>query len=142
VEELRTGHTQTGTGIAALVLGILSFIVLPLIGGVLALVLGYASKRTALRDTAASDDLGRVGRILGWINVLLVSAGLLLFLFTAQGFSRFPSSCEDELERIGGRDAVVGMFQCSDGQTEINIDRFDEQLPPIEVPLPPPEASS
>lgn len=72
------GTQQTTSGIVALIFGILQFVALPVIGAVVALVAGYSSRNEAQRNPAVSDDLGRIGRILGWIGVALTLVGILL----------------------------------------------------------------
>jgi heme/copper-type cytochrome/quinol oxidase subunit 2 len=75
------GPQQTTSGIVSLVFGILQFVALPLIGTIVALVAGYRSRNDAAANPALSDDLGRVGRILGWIGLaiaLLVIALIVL----------------------------------------------------------------
>lgn len=74
------------SGIAALVTGILGVTAAPLVGSILALIFGYQSRREAMeRPDVYSDDLGRVGRVLGWVGVALAALGifvvLLAFLF-------------------------------------------------------------
>lgn len=71
------GTRESSSGIAALVLGILGLVAIPLIGSVLALVFGYQSRREAQqRPDVYRDDLGRIGRILGWIGVALSGLGI------------------------------------------------------------------
>ena len=64
--------------IVSVVMGILGLVGLPLIGAVLALVFGSMS-RTQAREhpDLYTDDLGRVGRILGWVGLGLALLGLL-----------------------------------------------------------------
>jgi hypothetical protein len=67
------------SGLVALVMGILGLSVLPVVGPILALVFGYQSRReTLLHPGVYTDDLGRVGRILGWVGLGLAAAGLIL----------------------------------------------------------------
>jgi hypothetical protein len=71
-------------GIVSLVMGILGLIGLWLIGPILALVFGYQSRNVAAREPQVySDDLGRVGRILGWIGLALSLFGLLVVVVAA-----------------------------------------------------------
>lgn len=72
------GTQQTTSGIVALIFGILQFVALPVVGAVVALVAGYSSRNEAQRNPAVSDDLGRIGRILGWIGLALTLVGILL----------------------------------------------------------------
>jgi hypothetical protein len=62
-------------------MGILGLIGLPLLGSILALVFGHQSRRqAAAQPEVYSDDLGRIGRILGWVGLGLVLLGLLVVL--------------------------------------------------------------
>lgn len=74
------GTQQTTSGIVALIFGILQFVALPLIGAIVALVAGYSSRNEAQRNPAVKDDLGRIGRILGWIGLALAVAGILVMI--------------------------------------------------------------
>ena len=74
------GPPQHSTpGIVSLVMGIVGLAALPLIGPIIALIFGYQSRNLAAEQPAAySDDLGRVGRILGWIGIAFSAVGLLI----------------------------------------------------------------
>lgn len=81
---------------ASLIFGIVGLTVVPLIGSVVALVLGYQSRNAARAEPARyTDQLGQIGRILGWIGVALPLGALLIavlvFFFVASigimGFS-------------------------------------------------------
>lgn len=72
------GSQQTTSGIVALIFGILQFVALPVVGAVVALVAGYSSRNEAQRNPAVKDDLGKIGRILGWIGLALTLAGILV----------------------------------------------------------------
>jgi hypothetical protein len=130
---------QTASGSTALAFGVLAFFVLPVVGGVLALVFGYRSRREAAADADRADDLGRVGRILGWTNVVVYGGLVLLALSSAilsvSGGGSSSSTCAETLEAMGGRDEVQ-LFSCSDGETEINIDRVPDAQAPEVRPVP------
>lgn len=68
-------------GIAALILGVLGLSVLPVLGPLLALYFGRRC-RAQVRDRpdVFRDDLGHVGRVLGWIGVALTVVLPLLVL--------------------------------------------------------------
>jgi hypothetical protein len=66
------------SGVVALVMGLLGLTVLPLVGSILALVFGYQSRREVAAEPARYvDDLGRVGRVLGWVGIGLAALMLL-----------------------------------------------------------------
>jgi hypothetical protein len=67
------------SGVIALVMGILGLTALPLIGSILAVVFGSQARREAAAEPHRyRDELGRVGRILGWVGISLAVAGLLV----------------------------------------------------------------
>jgi hypothetical protein len=72
---------RPSSGVVSFVMGLLGLTVLPLVGSILALVFGYQSRREAAAEPARYvDDLGRVGRVLGWVGVGLASLALLAVL--------------------------------------------------------------
>ncbi|WP_165491827.1 DUF4190 domain-containing protein [Egibacter rhizosphaerae] len=77
------GREHPVTGILSLIFGIAGIVfVLPVVGPLLALGFGYAARRDVEREPDRYvDDLGRIGRILGWVALALTAfAGLLLAL--------------------------------------------------------------
>jgi hypothetical protein len=67
--------------VASLVCGILGLFTIPLVLSIVAVVLGNQSRRAAAAEPQRySDQLGQVGRILGWIGIGLASLGLLAIL--------------------------------------------------------------
>lgn len=75
------GQAEHSPGaVASLILGVVGLTVVPFIGSIIALVLGYQSRAAAQAEPwRYRDDLGRVGRILGWIGVVLPV--LMVFAF-------------------------------------------------------------
>lgn len=74
-----TGRQHPTTAIISLVMGIIGLVALPVIGSIIALVTGYQSRNEAAeRPDVYTDDLGRVGRILGWVGLGLSLLGLLI----------------------------------------------------------------
>lgn len=74
-----TGRQHPTSAIVALVMGIIGLVALPLIGPIIALIAGYQSRNeVAERPDVYTDDLGRVGRILGWIGLGLALFGILI----------------------------------------------------------------
>ena len=75
------GQENPTSGVLALVFGIVGLVVLPLIGPILALVFGYQCRnQVATEPHRYRDDLGRVGRILGWIGLVLALIGIVGFV--------------------------------------------------------------
>lgn len=67
-------------GVWALVTGILSYVMCPLVLGVAAIVTGTMSRRAADQGLANNRGMGTAGLILGWINVGLVLLGIAFFV--------------------------------------------------------------
>ena len=60
---------SSGLGVAALILGILSYAVLPLVAGVAAIVLGVAGRKAADEGRASGRGMATAGLVLGAINL-------------------------------------------------------------------------
>jgi hypothetical protein len=71
----------SGMAIASLVLGIGGLTVLPLLGSIVAIILGYMARKDIRQrpDQVSGDGLALAGIVLGWISVGLAVAGLLIF---------------------------------------------------------------
>ena len=83
----------SGMAIASLILGIAGLTVVPAIGSVLALILGYMAKRDIRQrpDEASGEGLATAGIVLGWIGVVLAvlaACGIMALL----GFCSIASS--------------------------------------------------
>ncbi|WP_369373498.1 DUF4190 domain-containing protein [Promicromonospora sp. Populi] len=70
-------------GVWSLVTGILSWILCPVILGVVAIIMGHAAKRAVREGQANNPGLSTAGLILGWINVGLIGGFLLAWLLFA-----------------------------------------------------------
>lgn len=75
----------SGTATAALILGVASFFMCPLIGSVGAIVLGEQAKKEidASNGWVTGRSSAQAGVILGWIGVVLVLLGIALFVVAA-----------------------------------------------------------
>lgn len=71
----------SGMAIASLVLGIGGLTVLPLLGSIVAIILGYMARKDIRQrpDQVSGDGLALAGIVLGWISVGLAVVGLLIF---------------------------------------------------------------
>lgn len=82
---MNTVPRTSGTAVASLVFGVLSWCALPVIGAILAIVLGHVARgeiRRAPPGTVDGDGFAIAGLILGWAHVAVVVCGLaLIFLF-------------------------------------------------------------
>jgi hypothetical protein len=77
----------SGTAIASLIFGILSWVVLPLIGAILAIVLGHSARKEISRappGTIEGDGMALAGLILGWAHIAIFVA-VILFVFVFLG---------------------------------------------------------
>ena len=75
----------SGTAIASLIFGVLSWVVLPFIGAILAVVLGHSARKEISRappGTIEGDGMAIAGLILGWAHIVIfVAAILFVFVF-------------------------------------------------------------
>lgn len=75
----------SGTAIASLILGILAWVALPLIGAILAVVLGHIARSEIRRSPPGSvegDGMAIAGLVLGYLHLgLLLVAIALVMLF-------------------------------------------------------------
>jgi hypothetical protein len=77
----------SGTAVASLVFGILSWIALPFVGALLAVVLGHSARseiRRAPPGTIDGDGMALAGLILGWVHLAIFIA-LIMFVFLFLG---------------------------------------------------------
>ena len=77
----------SGTAIASLVFGVLSWIALPFIGALLAVVLGHSARgeiRRASPGAIDGDGMALAGLILGWVHLALFVA-IIMFIFMFLG---------------------------------------------------------
>lgn len=70
---------KNSLGVWALVLGILGFVCCGIVTAIPAIIVGKASERAAEQGLATNGTLGKVGRILGWVNVGLTIAVVVLY---------------------------------------------------------------
>jgi uncharacterized membrane protein len=77
-----------GGAIASLVLGVLGFVVFPVVPSILAIWLGLAAKRRMRQDPSlGGEGLATAGVILGVIELALVTLAVALLVFLAVGVS-------------------------------------------------------
>ena len=67
-------------GVWSLVTGILSWILCPLVLGIVAVATGNASRKAIRAGLANNSGAATAGLILGWINIALFGAGILIWL--------------------------------------------------------------
>jgi hypothetical protein len=75
--------------ILSLVFGILSWVALPLVGAIVAIVTGHVARGEIRRANGEleGDGLAVAGLVLGWANIALVVLALLVFLFVFGGIA-------------------------------------------------------
>ncbi|MGH7919426.1 MAG: DUF4190 domain-containing protein [Candidatus Dormibacteraceae bacterium] len=69
-----------GMAVASLVFGIASWIVIPLIGSVLAVILGHVARGQIRRTGEQGAMLATIGLVLGYINIALSVLGAVVFV--------------------------------------------------------------
>lgn len=83
---MNSSPRTSGTAVASLVFGILSWVVLPFIGAILAVILGHSARgeiRRAPPGMIDGDGMAVAGLILGWAHLalfILVIGFVFLFL--------------------------------------------------------------
>lgn len=78
--------TQTSTlAVISLIAGIVSFILLPLLGGIAAIITGGLAKKEIREGGGrySGEGMATAGQILGWINVVLVAIPVCLIVILA-----------------------------------------------------------
>jgi hypothetical protein len=82
---MSTYPRTSGTAVASLVFGVLSWIVLPFIGAILAIVLGHSARGEIRRSppgTIEGDGMALAGLLLGWAHLFVVIACVfVIFVF-------------------------------------------------------------
>jgi hypothetical protein len=71
----------SGMAVAALVMGIVGLVLLPLIGSILALIFGYAARRDirSRPNELTGEGLAVAGIVMGWIAIVLTVIGIVVF---------------------------------------------------------------
>jgi len=82
---MSTYPRTSGTAIASLVFGILSWVALPFIGALVAIICGHSARgeiRRAPPGTIDGDGMALTGLILGWVHLLVaIAVVFVVFLF-------------------------------------------------------------
>jgi hypothetical protein len=83
VVDYGTPMQTSGMAIASLVMGIAGWTLLPLVGSILAIILGYAARRDIRRrpNELTGEGMAIAGLVLGWIMVVLSVIGLCIGAF-------------------------------------------------------------
>ena len=77
----------SGTAIASLVFGVLSWFALPFIGALLAIILGHMARgeiRRAPPGTIDGEGMAVAGLVLGWAHIVIIAC-LIVFVFMFLG---------------------------------------------------------
>ncbi|HOM67082.1 MAG TPA: DUF4190 domain-containing protein [Brevefilum fermentans] len=86
-------YQQTSTmAVISLISGIASFFILPLLGAILAIILGYSAKKEIAQSGGAltGEGLATWGLILGWVNIGLALIGICLSILVFAGVLTLP----------------------------------------------------
>ena len=89
---MSTYPRTSGTAVASLVFGVLSWIVLPFIGAILAIVLGHSARGEIRRSppgTVEGDGMALAGLILGWAHLFVVVACIFVIFVFLGGLAFF-----------------------------------------------------
>lgn len=84
---MNTPIRTSGTAVASLIFGVLSWVVLPFIGAVLAVIFGHSARneiRRAPPGTVEGDGMAIAGLVLGWAH-LAIFAMIIFFVFMFLG---------------------------------------------------------
>jgi hypothetical protein len=90
------GRTLHPMAIASVALGALSFVLLPIVGAIAAIITGRIAEREigGAPNLYRGRDWARVGIVLGWVGLALIVVifliGMILLLFLAGGISLLP----------------------------------------------------
>lgn len=71
------GNKTNGLAITSLVFGILSYVILPVIGAIVAIVTGHIARSQIKRDEQDGAGLALAGLILGYINFFIAGLGIV-----------------------------------------------------------------
>lgn len=84
---MNAAYPRTSTlAVVSLIFGILSYVFLPFIGALVAVICGHAARseiRHAPPGTVEGDGMALAGLILGWIQLVLsiIAIGIIIVLF-------------------------------------------------------------
>lgn len=70
------------SAIVSLIAGILGFAGFPIIGSIVAILMGYAARKEtrSIPPKAAGDGMATAGIIMGWIQIVLAIVGICCFI--------------------------------------------------------------
>ena len=70
------------SAIVSLIAGILGFVGFPIIGSIVAILMGYAARKEtrSIPPKAAGDGMATAGIIMGWIQLVLAVVGICCFI--------------------------------------------------------------
>ena len=86
-------RTTSPLAVVSLVTGLLSWVILPLVGALVAIVCGHMARGEIRRDPDRldGDGLALAGLILGWVNIALMVLTVLAILLFFGGLAAFPA---------------------------------------------------
>jgi len=77
----------SGMAIGSLIASIMGLCIIPIIGGIVGLILGYIAKKQIRESvgTLTGEGLATAGIIIGWIQVALLCAFCVIFVLALMG---------------------------------------------------------
>ncbi|MFZ3071446.1 MAG: DUF4190 domain-containing protein [Anaerolineaceae bacterium] len=88
-------QTTSPWAIVSLVSGIASYIILPILGAVIAVITGYVAKNEIKRSNGqiGGDGMATAGLVLGWVNLALGIIAVVLVILLVVGVISGFSMC-------------------------------------------------
>jgi hypothetical protein len=121
-----------GTATAALILGIVSFVCLGPIAGIVAMVLGFSAKKKAKEMGGIGAGQATAGIVLGAIGTVLWTIGMILFLVlgvwaaneTEDASKEFNKAVEESNERLDRNGEVAKSSDYDITNQEVDVSSF------------------
>ena len=76
-----------GLAVASLVFGILSWVLCPLAGGVIAVACGHLAKSQIKTSGESGGGMATAGMVLGYVHLAFWAIGVLFWIFVSGGFA-------------------------------------------------------
>jgi Domain of unknown function (DUF4190)/Septum formation len=130
------GQATESLSVWSLVLGIASFIVCPVVGGIAAIITGSKGKK-AIRNSGGmktGSGMATAGQVLGWANIAVSIGAAALIVVLVSFFSHHksytalkPGDCFNKGTGSSGLSSLVTTVSCSKPHQEEAVGVFDYQ---------------